>query len=90
MGERLAAGSFVRSGYRAPWTGIILTVEPYSTWEPKRSRGEVARVLVLRSRTGRPMRKRKVATLNVRWLEPAPPIPLETVNPDWLLAKKEG
>jgi hypothetical protein len=74
---------FVRSHYRAPWKGVVLTRE-------KRTRGgrfgridDLLTVLVLVDRHGNPMRKRHVATLSASWTTPCDAFDVSWVPKNW-------
>ena len=62
-------GDVVQSMYRAPWHGIVLGVNCWSTY--KGVKYAVLDVLALESADGRKHRKPTIHVLSYRWLTPS-------------------
>lgn len=65
--KALSKVEFVRSRYRAPWYGIVLSREK------RKNQSDLCRIRVLRDRRGNWVRKPWVTSLDENWLTPCEP-----------------
>tara|TARA_R110000822_G_scaffold25937_16_gene78505 strand:+ start:444 stop:737 length:294 start_codon:yes stop_codon:yes gene_type:complete len=67
--------SFVKSGFRSPWIGVVLA-------EQKRMGSPLLLIAVIFDRNGNLLRKRKMVVLDAAWTQTTEC--REVPNPDWL------
>lgn len=70
-------GTFVRSHYRAPWTGVVIDVTKRKDAEP------LVTCLLVRDRHGNPFTKRHTRCLSVHWTTPCAPVDVSMYPADW-------
>lgn len=83
---------FVRSNYRAPWTGVIIgriQRKPLTLNGTTYKLNDLCQVLVIIDRHGNRMTRRVVCVLDAGYLVEVDGLDLSQVNPDWLKCRDQ-
>ena len=72
---------FVRSHYRAAWTGVVLR-RVHREYKGRRI-GDLLTVVLVLDRHDNPMPRKIVRTIDENWTTPTGPIDIAAMNPDW-------
>ena len=69
--HRFAKGDWVVSRYKAPWKGIVLSVEKRTKHQTTKSDLLTVRIIV--DKHGKVLKRRMITTLDESWLDPYTP-----------------
>lgn len=70
-------GMFVRSHFRACWTGVVIDVEPRKGYEP------LVTCVIVRDRRGNLLKSRRVRRLSVHWTTECAPVDVSMYPANW-------
>lgn len=70
-------GAFVRSHFRARWTGVVIDVEKRKDYEP------LVTCVIVRDRHGNLLKSRRTRRLSVHWTTPCAPVDVSMYPTNW-------
>lgn len=77
MKNVVKVGAFVRSHFRAAWTGVVIDVEKRKDAEP------LVTCVLVRDRHGNLLKSRRMRRLSFHWTTPCAPVDVSMYPTNW-------